>query len=67
MAEYMIADADNAVKLPDSVSFEQGAPLMCAGVSHSSPPHLPLPSKAYLPPQVAASGVLLRPALLDCG
>jgi D-arabinose 1-dehydrogenase-like Zn-dependent alcohol dehydrogenase len=32
MAEYMIADASNAVKLPDSVPFEQGAPLMCAGV-----------------------------------
>lgn len=37
MAEYMIADANNAVKLPDSVSFEQGAPLMCAGVSDRSP------------------------------
>lgn len=37
MAEYMIADAKNAVKLPDSVSFEQGAPLMCAGVSDRSP------------------------------
>ena len=33
LAEYMIADASNAVKLPESVSFEQGAPLMCAGVS----------------------------------
>jgi D-arabinose 1-dehydrogenase-like Zn-dependent alcohol dehydrogenase len=33
MAEYMIADASNAIGLPDSVSFEQGAPLMCAGVS----------------------------------
>lgn len=32
MAEFMIADAANTVKLPDSVSFEQGAPLMCAGV-----------------------------------
>jgi D-arabinose 1-dehydrogenase-like Zn-dependent alcohol dehydrogenase len=36
LAEYMIADADNAVKLPDSVSFEQGAPLMCAGVGDRS-------------------------------
>jgi D-arabinose 1-dehydrogenase-like Zn-dependent alcohol dehydrogenase len=36
MAEYMIADAANAIKLPDSVSFEQGAPLMCAGVSDIS-------------------------------
>ncbi|CAG8363587.1 unnamed protein product [Penicillium salamii] len=33
MAEYMIADASNTVKLPDSVSFEQGAPLMCAGTT----------------------------------
>lgn len=33
LAEYMIADASNAVKLPDSVTFEQAAPLMCAGVS----------------------------------
>lgn len=32
IAEFMIADAANTVKLPDSVSFEQGAPLMCAGV-----------------------------------
>lgn len=32
-AEYMVADADNSVLLPDSVSFEQAAPLMCAGVS----------------------------------
>ena len=37
MAEYMIADANNAVELPDSVSFEQGAPLMCAGVSDRPP------------------------------
>jgi len=36
MAEYMMADASNAVKLPESVSFEQGAPLMCAGVSDMS-------------------------------
>ncbi|KAJ5322381.1 alcohol dehydrogenase GroES-like domain-containing protein [Penicillium brevicompactum] len=33
MAEFMIADAANTVKLPDSVSFEQGAPLMCAGTT----------------------------------
>jgi D-arabinose 1-dehydrogenase-like Zn-dependent alcohol dehydrogenase len=33
MAEYSIADADNSVLLPDEVSFIQGAPLMCAGVS----------------------------------
>lgn len=32
-AEYMLADPDTTVHLPDSVSFEQGAPLMCAGVS----------------------------------
>ena len=36
MAEYMIAIASNAVKLLDSVSFEQRAPLMCAGVSFKS-------------------------------
>jgi D-arabinose 1-dehydrogenase-like Zn-dependent alcohol dehydrogenase len=35
----MIADASNAIKLPDSVSFEQGAPLMCAGVSNGSEAH----------------------------
>lgn len=33
MAEYMIGDDENLVQLPDSLSFEQAAPLMCAGVS----------------------------------
>jgi hypothetical protein len=33
MAEYIIGDAENTVLLPDSLSFEQAAPLMCAGVS----------------------------------
>ena len=33
MAEYMIGDADNCVLIPENVSFEQAAPLMCAGVS----------------------------------
>ena len=32
MAEYIIGDADNCVLLPDEVSWEQAAPLMCAGV-----------------------------------
>jgi len=32
-AEYMIADADNTVLLPETILFEQAAPLMCAGVS----------------------------------
>ena len=32
-AEYMLADPQTTVHLPDGVSFEQGAPLMCAGVS----------------------------------
>lgn len=31
-AEYMLADPQTTVHLPDGVSFEQGAPLMCAGV-----------------------------------
>ena len=31
-AEYMLADPETTVHLPESVSFEQGAPLMCAGV-----------------------------------
>lgn len=35
MAQYIVADASNTVKLPDSVPFEQGAPLMCAGVRYS--------------------------------
>lgn len=34
-AEYMVADPETTVKLPDSLSFEQAAPLMCAGVSYS--------------------------------
>jgi D-arabinose 1-dehydrogenase-like Zn-dependent alcohol dehydrogenase len=32
MAEYMASDAESLVLLPDSLSFEQAAPLMCAGV-----------------------------------
>jgi D-arabinose 1-dehydrogenase-like Zn-dependent alcohol dehydrogenase len=32
-AEFMIADPNTTINLPDTVSFEQGAPLMCAGVS----------------------------------
>lgn len=32
-AEYVVADADSSVELPDGVAFEQAAPLMCAGVS----------------------------------
>lgn len=35
-AEYMIADPETTVKLPASLSFEQAAPLMCAGVSLNS-------------------------------
>lgn len=31
-AEYMLADPETTVHLPEGVSFEQGAPLMCAGV-----------------------------------
>lgn len=33
LAEYMTADPETTVKLPDSLSFDQAAPLMCAGVS----------------------------------
>ncbi|KAF3009646.1 hypothetical protein E8E13_007706 [Curvularia kusanoi] len=32
-AEYMLADPHTTVHLPDDVSFEQGAPLMCAGAT----------------------------------
>lgn len=32
-AEYMIGSHYSLVHLPDDVSFEQAAPLMCAGVS----------------------------------
>jgi D-arabinose 1-dehydrogenase-like Zn-dependent alcohol dehydrogenase len=32
-AEYMVGDPATIVKLPDSVSFEQAAPLMCAGAT----------------------------------
>lgn len=32
-AEYIVADADSTVLIPESVSVEQAAPLMCAGVS----------------------------------
>jgi len=32
MAEYMAADSESLVLLPDSLSFEQAAPLMCAGL-----------------------------------
>jgi propanol-preferring alcohol dehydrogenase len=33
MREYAIAHDDYAVKLPDNLSFEQAAPIMCAGVT----------------------------------
>jgi D-arabinose 1-dehydrogenase-like Zn-dependent alcohol dehydrogenase len=36
-AEYMLADPNTTVHLPEGVSFEQGAPLMCAGVSFPAP------------------------------
>lgn len=32
-AQFMLADPATTVHLPENVSFEQGAPLMCAGVS----------------------------------
>jgi D-arabinose 1-dehydrogenase-like Zn-dependent alcohol dehydrogenase len=32
-AKFMLADPETTVRLPENVSFEQGAPLMCAGVS----------------------------------
>lgn len=31
-AKYLTADASTTVVLPDSLEFEQAAPLMCAGV-----------------------------------
>lgn len=31
MAEYLVADPKWTIKLPDSMSFEEAAPLMCAG------------------------------------
>lgn len=31
-AEYIVADSATTVALPESVSFEQAAPLLCAGV-----------------------------------
>ncbi|KAL4981328.1 chaperonin 10-like protein [Aspergillus falconensis] len=33
LAEYVVADADASVLLPDGVEFEQAAPLMCAGAT----------------------------------
>jgi D-arabinose 1-dehydrogenase-like Zn-dependent alcohol dehydrogenase len=37
-AEYVVADADTTVLLPEGLEFEQAAPLMCAGVcSHAFP------------------------------
>ncbi|KAF2134437.1 alcohol dehydrogenase GroES-like domain-containing protein [Dothidotthia symphoricarpi CBS 119687] len=32
-ANFMLADPETTVHLPDEVSFEQGAPLMCAGAT----------------------------------
>ncbi|CAO2652317.1 Nn.00g006000.m01.CDS01 [Neocucurbitaria sp. VM-36] len=32
-AQFMLADPNTTVPLPDEVSFEQGAPLMCAGAT----------------------------------
>jgi D-arabinose 1-dehydrogenase-like Zn-dependent alcohol dehydrogenase len=36
-AEYVVADADSSSLLPDELSFEQAAPMMCAGVSTYTP------------------------------
>jgi D-arabinose 1-dehydrogenase-like Zn-dependent alcohol dehydrogenase len=36
-AQYMVADPNTTVHLPDSISYEQGAPLMCAGVGYLAP------------------------------
>ncbi|KAK5729084.1 hypothetical protein LTR15_002225 [Elasticomyces elasticus] len=33
MAEFMLADPEETVLLPDGVSFEQAAPLLCAGAT----------------------------------
>jgi len=35
-AEYVVADADSSSLLPNGLSFEQAAPMMCAGVSTTS-------------------------------
>ncbi|XPS73437.1 Alcohol dehydrogenase [Ascochyta lentis] len=32
-AEYVVADADSSSLLPDGLSFEQAAPMMCAGAT----------------------------------
>jgi hypothetical protein len=40
-AEYMVTEAKCIVALPDSLSFEQAAPLMCAGVINSPSPQNP--------------------------
>lgn len=32
-ADYCIIDSRAAAKLPDSMTFEQAAPLMCAGIT----------------------------------
>ncbi|KAF2027787.1 GroES-like protein [Setomelanomma holmii] len=32
-AQYMLADPNATIQLPDAVSYEQGAPLMCAGAT----------------------------------
>ena len=36
-AQFMLADPNTTVHLPDSVSYVQGAPLMCAGVCYPAP------------------------------
>lgn len=32
-ADYVVADPETTIKLPDALSFEQAAPLMCAGAT----------------------------------
>jgi NADPH:quinone reductase-like Zn-dependent oxidoreductase len=49
-AEYMLMNVDAAYLIPDKVSYEQAAPIFCAGytvhnsVSHGLPPILPEPN-----------------------
>lgn len=42
-AEYVIADADGTALLPDGLSFEQAAPIMCAGLTALSGLHSAAP------------------------
>lgn len=65
-AEYMVASHYALVRLPDSLSFDQAAPLMCAGVCFKRPraQHPPILTRSTSMVGIKKSGTNLPPRQL---